>query len=91
MNNKWLPRPLSIILVVVAMFVALSNSLTGCTGGTPMARVFSNFDVSFSRSYEKSPEYQDFKKIYNRYTANNGTRAQQLKHFSAAFRGVRAK
>ncbi len=90
MFHKWLPRPVSLVLVILASFAVMSHSLTGCSGGTPMARVFNGFDVSFSKSYENTPEFQQFRQAYNELTSNNGTRAQQFKHFSDAYHRIRA-
>ncbi len=91
MKNKWIPRPLVITLVVVALFAGLSNTLTGCSGGTPMARVFGGFNAPFARSQENTPDYQRFKKIYNKVAANDDFRVTQLRHFSDAYHRVRAE
>ena len=56
-----------------------------------MARVFSGFDVSFTRPYENTQEYQEFKRMYEKYASRNGTRSQQFKHFSDAFNRVRTE
>lgn len=91
MNRKWIPRPLAIMLVVVALFAGLSNTLTGCSGGTPMARVFGGFSSPFAAAQENTPDFQRFKKIYQQVAANDGSRVTQLKHFSDAYQRVRAE
>lgn len=91
MIKNWIPRPLAIVLVVVAIFAGLSNSLTGCSGGTPMARVFGGFNAPFARVQENTPDYQRFKKIYGEVAANDGLRVSQLRHFSDAYHRVRSE
>ena len=56
-----------------------------------MARVFGRFDVSFTRPYENTQEYKEFKRMYDKYASRNGTHSQQLKHFSDAFNRVRTE
>ncbi len=90
-KKRWLPKPFSIFVAVVVLFAAASNSLTGCSGGTPMARVFGGFNSSFSRSYENSADYQRFRQIYNKYAAKDGNRIQQIRHFSDAYIRVRSE
>ncbi len=88
-KKPWIPRPLAIVLVVVALFVGLSNSLTGCSGGMPMARVFGGYSSPFARFQENTPDYKRFKKIYSEVATNDGFKAQQLRHFSDAYHRVR--
>jgi carboxyl-terminal processing protease len=79
------------MLGVVTLFAGLSNTLTGCSGGTPMARVFGGISSPFARTQENTPDYQRFKKIYGEVAANDGFRVTQLRHFSDAYHRVRAE
>jgi carboxyl-terminal processing protease len=79
------------MLVVVALFAGLSNTLTGCSGGTPMARVFGGFSSPFAPNQENTPDFQRFKNIYGKIAANDGFRVTQLRHFSDAYHRVRAE
>lgn len=91
MKLRWAPRPFSIFIAIVVLFAAVSNSLTGCSGGTPMARVFGGFNSSFNRSHENSSDYLRFKQIYNKYAVGDGDRVQQMRHFSDAYQRVRSE
>ena len=84
-------RPFIIVITVVALFSGLSNSLTGCATGGSVARVFSSFDAGFSHSYEKSPYFIRFRKVYFEYSSKDGSRDQQLRHFSDAFNRIRSE
>ena len=75
--------------LVIVSFVALSNSLAGCSNGRSVARVFTGIDVGFSRAHEKSADFQRFREVYNEYASDDGGRTQQLKHFSDAFNRIR--
>ncbi|MAI12153.1 MAG: hypothetical protein CBD27_10850 [Rhodospirillaceae bacterium TMED167] len=73
----------------MVLFVALSNSLAGCSNGRSVARVFTGIDVGFSRTHEKSADFQRFRDVYYQYASDDGARAQQLRHFSDAFDRIR--
>jgi carboxyl-terminal processing protease len=78
--NSWMP-----ILAAVVLLVGLSNTLTGCSTGTPMARVFGGYSSSFSSNKDNSSHYQKFKKIYFALAADDGSKRLQLRHFSDAY------
>ena len=82
-------RPIPVIAAIALSLLLIFNTLAGCSSQMPMARVFSGFDVPFTRSYENSQDYINFRQIYGTYASKNGKRAQQLKHFSDAFRKIR--
>ena len=88
--NRSFTRPVSLALAVIVLFAALSNSLVGCSSGTSSARVFTGLDLGFSRNYEKTPDFQRFKEVYDEYASNDGARDQQFRHFSDAFDRIRS-
>ena len=61
---------------ILVLFV-LFNSLAGCSSRAPLARVFSGFDVTFSRPYENSQAYRVFRRTYDEYALKNKTGAGQ--------------
>ncbi|SVC84258.1 uncharacterized protein METZ01_LOCUS337112, partial [marine metagenome] len=77
------------VAVGIILLFVLFNSLAGCSSRAPLARVFSGFDVTFSRPYENSQAYRIFRRTYDEYALKNTIRMQQLKHFSDAFNRVR--
>jgi len=88
--NRSFTRPVSLVIAVFVLFAALSNSLAGCSSGTSSARVFSSFDLGFSRAHEKTADFQRFREVYNQYASNDGARDQQFRHFSDAFNRIRS-
>ncbi len=87
--NRLLTRPFILAVLAIVLFVTLSNSLTGCSDGRSVARVFTGIDVGFSRTHEKSADFQRFREVYNKYASDDDARAQQLRHFSDAFDRIR--
>ncbi|MDG2033228.1 MAG: hypothetical protein P8J29_04765, partial [Rhodospirillales bacterium] len=87
--NRSFTRPFILAVAAMVLFVALSNSLAGCSNGRSVARVFTGIDVGFSRTHEKSADFQRFRDVYYEYASDDGARAQQLRHFSDAFDRIR--
>lgn len=86
-----MPRTLTTMSFVVFLLFTLSNSLTGCSGGTTMARVVGGLNAPFGNLQQSTMDYQRFEKIYRQLAANDTARATQLRHFSDAYHRVRAE
>lgn len=89
-RRRW-RRPVWITFMVLGVFALVSNSLSGCSRGSSVARVFGSFDISFRNAQVNSPEFKRFKIVYNKYAAAAGNRDQQLKHFSDALYRIRTE
>ena len=77
--------------VSLALLVAVAGSilLLGCTSEKSVARVFGGFSSGPVSSLDGTPDFDRFRKAFITSTKDDGTRDQQLKHFSDAFLRVR--
>ena len=77
--------------VSAALLVAVTGSvlLLGCTSEKSVARVFGGFGSGPVSSLDGTPDFDRFRKAFISSTVDDGTREQQLKHFSDAFLRVR--
>ena len=73
---------------VVIILITMLNTLTGCSTGTPMARVVGGLSLPFSNSQELPKNYKRFEDIYFELAADEPSRAIQLRHFSDAYTRV---
>lgn len=92
MFKKWIPRPLSLVISALVLVAVLSNSLTGCTAGTgtPLARVFGNLsEIAARDAAMRSPDFQRFQQVYDKYATESQDRDRQLRHFTDAYTRVR--
>ncbi len=91
MGKNWVSSTLATVLVVIGLFIGLSNALTGCSRGTSMARVVDGLRSPFTILQEESVDHKRFKKSFRQMAAMDGFRSTQLRHFFDAYDRVRTE
>jgi carboxyl-terminal processing protease len=90
-NKNWVPITIKTTSFIVFFLVSVTNILTGCSGGTSLARVVGGLNSPFGYSQEYTPNYKRFKEVYTQLVADDLSRATQLRHFSDAYSRVRSE
>jgi carboxyl-terminal processing protease len=90
-NKNWIPVTVKTKSLIIFFLVFVTNILTGCSGGTSMARVVGGLSSPFGSSQKYTPDYKRFKEVYTQLVADDLSRATQLRHFSDAYARVRSE